>query len=241
MIWKVTEDGKNVVKAAYSRYYEVMYTGEFDAINQNIINTNGVATYQWFGDANNNGVVDAGEYNPNPLSVFKPKSNSIDPNLRDPKNDEIMFAYQREVMSNLSFNAQYIQRWFADTTVDENVGIPASAYTPHVFADAGPDNIVGTGDDRTITGYDVSAAYLGKDVFFHTNSPYKQYDKGLELTVNKRMSNRWQMMGSYVWSRLDGAMVSSSVAARRRSEQPELAHQHASRAAAPTTSRTPSS
>jgi outer membrane receptor for monomeric catechols len=58
VIWKVTEDGRNVVKADYSRYYEVMYTGEFDAINQNIIQTGGVATYQWFGDSNNNGVVD---------------------------------------------------------------------------------------------------------------------------------------------------------------------------------------
>ncbi len=210
MIWKVTEDGKNVAKAAYSRYYEVMYTGEFDAINQNIINTSGVATYKWFGDSNGNGIVDAGEYDPNPLSVFTPKSNSIDPKLRDPKNDEVMFSYQRELAPNISFDAQYIQRWFADQTVDENVGIPASAYTPHTFADAGPDNIVGTGDDRTIVGYDVSPAYLGKDVFYHTNSPYTQYYKGLELTVSKRMSNRWQMMGSYTWARLSGALVSST-------------------------------
>jgi hypothetical protein len=210
IIWKVTEDGRNVVKAAYSRYYEVMYTGEFDAINQNIINTSGVATYQWFGDANGNGQVDAGEYNPNPLSVFKPKSNSIDPNLKDPKNDEMLLAYQREVMPNVGFNVQYIQRWFSDVTVDENIGIPLSAYTPRTFADAGPDNIVGTGDDTTIVGYDVSAAYLGKDVFFHTNSPGKQQYKGLELTITKRMSNRWQLLGSYVWSRLDGDLVSST-------------------------------
>ncbi len=210
IIWKVTEDGKNVVKAAYSRYFEVMYTQEYDAINQNIISTSGVATYQWFGDANNNGIVDSGEYNPNPLSVFTPKSNSIDPNLKDPKNDEIVVAYQREVMANVSFNAQYIQRWFSDLTVDENVGIPTSAYTPRVFADAGPDNVVGTADDRAITGYDVSKAYLGKDAFFHTNSPAKQQYKGLEITVNKRMSDNWQMMISYVWSRLDGDFVSSS-------------------------------
>jgi hypothetical protein len=210
IIWKVTDDGKNVVKAAYSRYYEVMYTGEFDAINQNIINTSGVATYQWFGDANNNGLVDPGEYNPNPLSVFKPKNNSIDPKLRDPKDDEVLLAFQREVMPNVGFDVQYIQRWFADATVDENIGIPASAYIPHTFADPGPDNIVGTADDTTITAYDVSAQYLGKDVFFHTNSPGKQQYKGIELTITKRMSNRWQMMGSYVWSRLSGDLVSSS-------------------------------
>ena len=39
-VWKVTEDGRNVAKASYSRYYEVMYTGEFaDVINPNTINT----------------------------------------------------------------------------------------------------------------------------------------------------------------------------------------------------------
>jgi hypothetical protein len=28
--------------------------------------------------------------------------------------------------------------------------------------------------------------------------------KALELSIGKRMSNRWQLQGSYVWSRLDG-------------------------------------
>ena len=64
-VWKLTDDGRNVAKASYSRYYEVMYTGEFaDVINPNTINTTGLATYRWFGDANGNGIVDAGEYDP---------------------------------------------------------------------------------------------------------------------------------------------------------------------------------
>ena len=55
--------------------------------------------------------------------------------------------------------------------------------------------------------------YLGKDTFYHTNcadnvgvSCTQRY-KALELSVNKRMSNRWQFQGSYVWSRLDGDLV----------------------------------
>src|SRR5262249_39114392 len=64
-IYKLTEDGRNVLKASYSRYYEVMYTGEFaDVINPNTINTisatngtGGLATYQWLGDLNGNGKV----------------------------------------------------------------------------------------------------------------------------------------------------------------------------------------
>ena len=49
IVWKLTEDGKNVVKASYSRYYESMYTTEFNAINRTASVTTGVATYAWTG------------------------------------------------------------------------------------------------------------------------------------------------------------------------------------------------
>lgn len=207
LIWQVTGDGKTVAKLAYSRYHEVMYTGEFNSINQNIIQTTGVATYTWFGDTNGNGIVDTGEYNPTPRSVFTPRSNTIDPNLRDPKTDELLAAFQREVMNNVSFSTSWVQRWYNDQTLDMNVGIPVDQYATRNFADPGPDNLVNTGDDRTVTFFDVNAPYLGRDAFFHTNFPGTQRYKGLELTLTKRMSNRWQMMGSYVWSRLDGDRV----------------------------------
>jgi hypothetical protein len=208
LVWKVTDDARNLVKASYSRYYEVMYTGEFaDVINPNTINTTGLATYKWFGDLNGNGFVDTNEYDPVPLSTVQPRLNKIDPKLRDPKADEITFGYQRELAANLGFSALWLQRWFNDVTVDEEVGIPVNGYTPHPFTDPGPDNLINTADDRPITLYDVLAQYRGQNVTFHTNFPGTQHYKGLELTVSRRMSNRWQLLGSYVWSRLDGLVV----------------------------------
>src|SRR5581483_9473577 len=132
----------------------------------------------------------------------------------------IMFAYQREVASNLSFNIDWIQRWFNDYTVNQDCyGLPCNTVASTVYAptltvaDAGPDNLKGTGDDRTLTFYDVKPAFKGKDTFFHTNcgnnvsvSCTQRY-KALEISMTKRMSNRWQMQGSYVWSRLDGDLV----------------------------------
>ena len=213
IVFKLTEDGRNVAKASYSRYYDVMYTTEFaDVINPNVIRGGkttafGVATYRWLGDLNGNGVLDDNEYDHNPISTFAPRLNTIDPNLRDPKTDEITFGYERELANNVGFNALWVQRWFNDLTLDSNVGIPTSAYLPHVFTDPGPDNLINTGDDRRVTFYDVSPEYLGKDAFLHTNFPGTQRYKGLELTLAKRMSNRWQLMGSYVWSRLDGDFI----------------------------------
>jgi Carboxypeptidase regulatory-like domain len=220
IVWKITADGKNVAKASYSRYYEVMYIDEFESVNPNIIST---ATgsipvkYAWQ-DTNGNM-----QPEPNELREtfrFAPRSNSIDPNLRDPKNDEIMFAFQREVMSNVSFNVDWIQRWFNDQTVNQDCfGLPCDTVAATVYAptrtatDFGPDNIRNTSDDRSMTFYDVKSQYLGKDTFLHTNCGNNvsvtctQRYRALELSMIKRMSNRWQMQGSYVWSRFDGDIV----------------------------------
>src|SRR5262249_2315996 len=131
--------------------------------------------------------------------------------LRNPKNDEILFSYQRELTSDVALSASWIQRWFNDSTVDQDRGGTANpiAYGPKTVNDPGPDNLVNTSDDRPLTFYNRT----GTDVFFHTNcgngvsiSCTQRY-KGLELSVSKRMSNRWQLLGSYVWSRLDGDRV----------------------------------
>ncbi len=150
IVYKLTEDGKNVVKASYSRYFESMYTGEFSSINPNSIQTGGVQTWSFLGDLNNNGRAERNELGVL-RSQFVPRSNSIDPNLKDPKNDEIMFAYQRELAANWSFNIDYIQRWFSDMTTDQNCyGLPcdqvaSTVYTQNrVVADSGPDNLRGT-------------------------------------------------------------------------------------------------
>lgn len=201
---KLDENGRSVAKASYSRYFEHMYTWYFTLINPNIIRTGGVATYRWFGDRNSNGVVDDGEYDPKPLSVFEADSNSIDPDFKQPKADEIMVGYQRELAPNLGVQVGWIQRWYTDNWADVNVGIPPSAYDPQTFPDAGPDNIVGTGDDRSITLHNLRAQFLGEDVFRRQTVPGTTRYRGLELSINKRMANRWQLMGSYVWSRLDG-------------------------------------
>ena len=216
VVFKLTEDGKNVAKASYSRYYESMYTTEFSIINPNSIQTGGVATYNYLGDKNGNGKVDQNELG-TLKSQFVPKSNAIDPNLKDPKNDEIMFAFQRELASNWSLNVDWIQRWFRDQTTDQNCyGLPCNtvattAYAPtRVVTDFGVDQIRGTSDDVSRTFYDVLPAYVGKDAFFHTNCGNNvsvdcvQRYKAFEISIGKRMSNRWQLQGSYVWSRLDG-------------------------------------
>ena len=224
VVIKLTEDAKNVVKASYSRYYESMYTSEYASINPNSIQTTGVQTWTFLGDANGNGKADRAELG-RQTSQFVARSNSIDPNLKDPKNDEIMFAFQRELAPNWSVNVDWIQRWFSDMTTDQNCyGLPCNAALSTAYTstptrnviDSGPDNIRGTSDDRNLAFYDVKPEFVGKDTFLHTNCGNNvsvdceiRY-KALELSIGKRMSNKWQMQGSYVWSRLEGSQLGLS-------------------------------
>ncbi|HMF40692.1 MAG TPA: hypothetical protein VKQ32_08355, partial [Polyangia bacterium] len=140
VVIKLTEDGKNVVKASYSRYFESMYTTEFSAINGNAIvgtgtSGGGVATYAWGGAfagglpvlLNPDGSVPAPGTLPRAKSQFVARDNRIDPNLKDPRDDEIMFAFQRELAPDWSMNVDWIQRWFNDATVDQNCyGLPCN-------------------------------------------------------------------------------------------------------------------
>ena len=149
-----------------------------------------------------------------------------------------MFAFQRELVNNWSLNADWIQRWFNDATIDQNCyGLPcnttaSSAYIQNRAAhDFGADNLTGTGDDRDLTLFNVRPEFLGKDSIFHTNcgnnSPVSctQRYKAFEISVNKRMSNRWQMQTSYVWSRLDGDLR----ARLHEPEQPAAVRRHGQR------------
>lgn len=188
-----------------------MYTTIFsDLINPNVIRssiTNGGSIhYQWRGDSNGNGVVDPNEIG-SVLSRFVPTANSIDPNFRDPKTHEFTLGYERELTANLGFNLSWVERWYVDNYADVNAGISTSAYVARNVTDPGPDNFLGTSDDRPFTMYDVAAAFVGKDAFVRQTVDGTARYKGLEMSMTKRISNHWQMMGSYVWSRADGAVL----------------------------------
>jgi len=65
--------------------------------------------------------------------------------------------------------------------------------------DPGIDGVVGTGDDGTY-GFYARTSAANRTVI--TNDPNaKEIYKGLEITVNKRFTNRWQMLAGYTFSK----------------------------------------
>jgi hypothetical protein len=100
----------------------------------------------------------------------------------------VLYVYKRE-------NNNYTQI---------NILRPYGAYDiPITRRDPGPDGVLNTGDDGgPVTLYDYNPAFRGSDFVgnIRVNAPDNRDNNfhTIEVAVNKRMSNRWDLLASYL-------------------------------------------
>src|SRR5439155_12360575 len=141
-------NGKTAIKGNYARYFAQLGIGYPDY--QNFAGLGG-RTYFWQ-DLNGDGAFQlnegfflgafGGAFGPGESGL-----NTVDPNLKRPKTDEITFGFDQELAHETLFSVNFIWRKDTDLQDDINVGVPFSAYTPVVVTDPGPDGVLGTADD----------------------------------------------------------------------------------------------
>ena len=134
---------------------------------------------------------------------------SIDPDFSRPYTDEFSGGVDRELMADFKLSATVTYRRERNLQASRNPDNPyATQLTTAV--DPGIDGAVGTPDDAT---YGFYARLSPANRVIITNDPtINQTYKGLELTLTKRLSNRWQMLAGYTLSknRVDGVSVDVS-------------------------------
>lgn len=207
----VSGDGRTAAKASAGRYYYVLSTGGggVSAVNRN---ANYSENYTW-SDRNGDRKFQAGEQTGTPVVsavlVNGQILTSIDPNFRRPYTDEYSFGLDRELMANFKLSTAFTYRREKNLQTSMNPDTPY-ATTLTTAVDPGPDGFTGTADDSTYGFYQrISAA--NRTVI--TNDPkVVQSYKGLEVTLTKRLSNRWQMLAGYTRSknRIDNVSVDTS-------------------------------
>lgn len=212
-IFDITGDGRTAAKASAGRYYYVLSTGGGGVSNVNP-NSNYSEQYTW-NDANGNHKFDLGEQTGTPVvtAVFNPANGqiltSIDPNFSRPYTDEYAFGVDRELAANVKLSVGYTYRREKNLQATANPDNPY-ATTLTTAVDPGLDGVVGTGDDGA---YGFFARTSAANRSFITNDPTAvQSYKGLEITVTKRFSNRWQMLAGYTLSknRIENVSVDTS-------------------------------
>jgi hypothetical protein len=213
--YDLSGSGKTLARANYARYYGQIGTGGIAST----INPVGTTTlrYPWV-DANRNGVADVGEVtlSANPVALVTGNwsatnpantvsANSVDPNLRNDKTDELIVGLDREIGKGFAVGANYVWRRYGDFQWNDRPGITSAdfvltTFTPAASACPGNDGQrISAATCPSISFY--VPAFQNPTILQLSNIPdFNRTYNGFELTGRKRLSNRWLMNTSYAFN-----------------------------------------
>ncbi len=133
---------------------------------------------------------------------------TVDPNLKDSHTDEYTFGVDQEIAGDLRGYVNFVRKQQKNTFGRYDRLRTMSNYTPVQAVDPGPDGIVNSADDRTITVFETGVPPDMTD-FYLTNKPIGDTYSTVEFGVTKRMSDHWQLIGAFDWTKRDLASLFS--------------------------------
>ncbi len=198
-------DGRTALKASAGRYYYIISSDGAPISNVNP-NANFQRQYTW-NDANGDLRFQDGEQ-VGPFVETSGTTTTVSPDYRRPYTDEYSAGVDRELIPAVKLSAVYTYRREKYPTATINPLNPFST-TLTTRPDTGRDGVAGTSDDGTYQFYD---RILGANQTLITNDPTAlQSYKGIEVTLTKRMSERWQALVGYTYSQTDISGLSANV------------------------------
>jgi hypothetical protein len=200
-IYDLAGDGRTVVKANYGFFWHNPGVGVGGAANPNSAGKS--ATYTW-NDVNGDRRWQPGEEG-NLLSASLQGAVQLDPDIKAPYTHEASVWVERQLADALGMRAGFVYKTEDDLICTTCLPLrPASVFTvPFQVRDIGVDGISGTADDRFITMFGMPsglAAQFPATTIVSNTDEYSRY-KTVELSVNKRYSNRWSASigGAHTW------------------------------------------
>ena len=220
MTYALDDSRKTLVRANFSRY-----AGQLDANTVGFANLSGNAgfvDYPWEdlnGDLFVQGnevllsqgfIAPGGGFNPaDPTSVVS--ADTIDPDLEAPVTTGFGFGLEREVMPNLAVAVNYTfsksSGYVGLTGAADPLGlmfIPWRGLTRADYTQTG--TLTGTlpdGSNYSVPIYAPNSALIAANGNGRELTNYDGYHttyNGIELSIVKRMSNRWMMRGGFAWN-----------------------------------------
>jgi hypothetical protein len=201
--WPLGAENRTVLKATYGWYNFATQANYADPYNGNAAAT---TTYRW-NDLNGSGDYDDGELGTF-VSATGASASAVNPDLKQPRTHEVTASIEHQLAPRFSTRASYVYRREVNRYQNLNVLRPYEAYTVAIpGVDPGPDGVAGTADDGgPLTYYDYSADYAGSAFVRNVdaNTPgYENSYHNIEVAAHKRMSNRWQLVTSFLATYVD--------------------------------------
>jgi outer membrane receptor protein involved in Fe transport len=197
--WDIFGDHKTALKAHYGKYNERLLLGYFEDMDTGYDDN---VTYLVLPTG------DLVELSRIPLAKLTAEIYSIDPNIKQPTMHEFTAGIDRELISDLSFGLSFIYRKWTNFIDQVNTG---GMWEP--LQVTGPDGQVYTVYNRLNPGADkyyITNPEPGKDygqAYKNIVSvPVWRKYTGVEFLINKKFSNKWQLLASYVYSKATGTL-----------------------------------
>jgi len=175
--YRLTEDGKTVLRGTTGRYYRPIFLSEFGGIHPGIANTT-LLSYN----------AATGTYS-NLISVTDPNVNlAVDLDMRPPYTDQFSIGVDRELAANLGVSVTYVHKRSKDQIGWRDVG-----------------GIYGTQTVTAPNGQPVTVFPLLNSPsarrFLRTNGDgfFSRYN-GIMFAVSRRLANRWTANVNYTYS-----------------------------------------
>ena len=164
--YDVGGDGRSVIKGGWGRY--VAYGSITSDLLVAARNNRQVTTWLWH-DNNGDRLYQQGEVNLDPSesdfqSIAGVTNGVVNPDMPQPKYDQYILGYEREVLRNWNVRGTGIYARNFDLRRTENINIPYAAYNiPITNPDPGFDGRIGTSDDpgTSITYYEYPTTLSG--------------------------------------------------------------------------------
>ncbi len=200
--WKITGDGKTVLKGHYGRYHRSIATGEF----ANVIGPN-VKPY-FFGDFD----AASGQL-VNLVQITSNENLGVDPEYQAPYTDQFTVSLERELAKSLGVHLDYVHK-------RGRKGVAWSVFNAEVAPVTFVDSADAFGENANpgATGQTIQLQQLQNDfddLRYEISNP-----DGMEANINavtlgllRRMTGNWQLNASATWLRSTGRNPDSSGAA----------------------------
>lgn len=210
-------DRKTSIRGSWARYHETMLIEYFSCLNPLSPQTS-----EWYWtDVNYDLIPDVEDKYDLLEAAQEPSDLELEERLNKdvsaPYTDEFTLGLERDLGNDLSTSITFIYRHnqnIFESFNDYGLGLDESwkGYSPESpfwekfeFQDPGDDGIFGTDDDIRSYCFAETADSPGvKNLYFsNIDQGFRKYT-ALQLVLNKRMSHRWQMFTSLVWSKAWG-------------------------------------
>jgi len=214
LVYDMFGDGRTALKLSYARYFEPVWSAKYNG--GQIFGAGSIDSYRW-NDLNANNLMDLPGIDSYTVSSYPeqdPNYEYYPDDLKAPYMDEILAGVEHELVKDFKLGFQFV--WKQNKNIvedlDVNNGYDTSAtlpggepvWLPYSFTDPGWDGKWGTNDDQQLTVYGLNSKAPIPTWFGANPAEAKRKYWAAVLTFDKRMSNKWQLKGSILYSSFRG-------------------------------------